>query len=172
MAKDFALIALVAKHEVAARVYSWNEPWITLGKFQNPLTDLLSNCPVPHVMRPTGGRAVLHGHDITIGLAISLSTIAESAEDVALLSRSVRRVYKIAVAPIISALESCGVDAVLGEEVVGPSKGAKSADCFAHISANDVVDRATLHKVCGVAMLLTKEAVLVQASIPVKEPPV
>ncbi len=123
-------------------------------------------------MRPTGGRAVLHGHDITIGLAISLSFIASGEEDLALFSRSVRRVYRIAVAPIISALRSCGIDAVLGEEMKGHAMGPKSADCFANVSANDVVDQKSLRKVCGVAMLLTREAVLVQASIPICEPQV
>ncbi len=170
MARDAELLAICEKEGVAARVYTWSEPWVTLGRFQKPISDIKLDSPVPYVMRPTGGRAVLHGHDITIGLAISLSSMAKGGEEVTLLSRSVRRVYRVAVLPIIYAFRSCGIDAVLGEELRGIVELPKSADCFAHVSANDVVDRKALRKVCGVAMLLTRDAVLLQASVPIAEP--
>jgi lipoate-protein ligase A len=170
MAADEALLNKLDHRSVAARVYGWTEPWITLGKFQIPERDLLPGCRVSYSMRPTGGRAVLHGHDVTIGLAIKLSCFARDDESAAAISRSVRRAYRGAVGPIIAAMNACGVDACLGEDIKGLQAGPKSADCFAHLSANDVVDRRSLKKVCGVAMLLTSDAVLVQASIPVDPP--
>jgi len=112
----------------------------------------------------------LHGHDITIGLAIALSAIQEDGESIEVLSRSVRRVYRRAVAPIILAMRECGVDAALGEAIKGAERTPRSADCFAHVAANDIVDGKTLNKACGVAMLLTTEAVLIQASMPVRAP--
>ena len=60
----------------------------------------------------------------------------------------------------------------LGENTrfLKPSGSARparlAADCFAHVSANDLVDPDSGLKVCGCALRLTDKAVLVQASIP------
>lgn len=173
MGSDFALLSSLNSNGWVARVYSWSEPWVTLGKFQLAVRDLLPNCPVPSVLRPTGGRAVLHGHDITIGLAMSFRVLAANESEIPALSRSVRKVYRRAVGPILIALNECGIPACLGEALSeSRPDGPRSADCFAHIAANDVVDRRSLKKICGVAMLLTQDAVLVQASIPAAEPKV
>lgn len=169
MARDAALLDNLDRTGVAARIYSWDGPWISLGMFQKPERDLKSGCPVPYVMRPTGGRAVLHGHDVTVGLAIALEHISER-KDPQQVARSVRAVYRRATQPLIAALRECGVDACLGEVLKGSMPSPKSADCFAHIGANDVIDRKRLTKVCGIAMRLTGAAVLIQASIPVGQP--
>lgn len=194
MARDFALLDEVREGPWAARVYTWSEPWVTLGKFQDPETDLVPGCTVPYAIRPTGGRGVLHGHDITIGLALRFDALAQGDPDSSPsipfpflpegrvgassprrirggpLNRSVRSAYRAGVAPLIEALRVCGIDACLGEEFKGRESGPRSADCFAAISANDVVDRRSLKKVCGVAMLMAEHGVLLQASIPVGPP--
>lgn len=170
MARDAELLISMGSSGVSGRLYSWSGPWVTLGRFQNPETDLLPNCKVPHAMRPTGGRAVLHGHDLTLGLAVHFRCLKEPDEAVEAVSRSVRRAYRGVVGPIVQALRSCGVDACLGESIVGMSRGPRSADCFSQVSSNDVVDRQSLKKVCGVAMLLSPIGVLVQASIPIGPP--
>jgi lipoate-protein ligase A len=168
MRLDAELLASVsAAAPILSRVYGWDGPWVTLGMFQNPDRDLKPQCPVPWAMRPTGGRAVLHGHDVTLGLAMHLALV-ESISGVPIdkLRRSVRAAYRVAVQPVIHALRECGVPAMLGEERPEGLLAPRSADCFATISGNDVIDARTGKKVCGIAMRLTEEAVLVQASIP------
>ncbi|HMS56006.1 MAG TPA: hypothetical protein PKA27_11460 [Fimbriimonadaceae bacterium] len=159
--------AELPEDEVVARVYSWDGPWVSLGLFQHPESDLKTGCPIRWVKRPTGGRAVLHGHDVTVGLSIPFAAIDPTSD----LSRSVRRAYRAAAEPIISALNALGVPACLGEEVPSrEQKGPRSADCFAAISANDIVNRETLQKVCGCALKLRAHSVLLQASIPACPP--
>ncbi|MEA2553504.1 MAG: lipoyl(octanoyl) transferase [Fimbriimonadaceae bacterium] len=142
------------------RVYSWTEPWITLGKFQSPEKDLMPGSDVPWVLRPTGGKAVLHGHDITVGFAMPLAGS----------SRSLRAVYRAMADPLICALRECGLPAALGENTRFSGRGPRVADCFAYLSANDIVDERTGQKVCGCALKVTRTAALVQASIPAGRP--
>lgn len=163
MARDAALLE---RGQYCARVYTWDGPWVSLGMFQSPERDLLPNCPVPSVLRPTGGRAVLHGHDVTVGLAIPLAHIDPNAD----LTRAVRRVYRALATPLIKSLRVCGIPAVLGEETPFHGRSPRSTDCFAHVAANDIVDERTGVKVCGCALRITETAALVQASIPAGPP--
>ena len=114
MARDVALTELIGTN---VRVYQWDGPWVSLGRSQTATHVLTEGCPVPHVIRPTGGAAVLHGHDITIAIAFKS------------VSRSVRADYLDATAPIIDALMRCGVYASLATVAKGPL--SKTADCFA-----------------------------------------
>lgn len=47
------------------RLYQWDGPWLSLGYAQKPLA-----CEIPCVRRPSGGRAVLHHHEITYAMAL------------------------------------------------------------------------------------------------------
>jgi len=156
MARDCELLANAEKGQPGCRVYDWDGPWISLGFNQNPQEDLLNPDLVPWVMRPTGGKAVLHGNDVTVGLALPLSAP----------SRSIKSAYRAIAQPLIHALNKCGLPAALAEETRFSGRGPKSADCFAHVSPNDIVHRDLGIKVCGCALRLTAKAVLVQASIP------
>jgi hypothetical protein len=71
---------------------------------------------------------------------------------------------------MIAALRACGLPAALGEDTKFLGKGPRVADCFAHVSANDIVDERTGAKVCGCALKVTQNAALVQASIPAHKP--
>jgi len=108
------------------RVYGWDGPWVSLGMWQDPERDLLDPSLVPWVMRPTGGGAVLHGHDVTVALAAPLELILERRrrrpnaqsrleEGFVPQSRSVRAMYRWLTAPILEALRECGLPAVLAE---------------------------------------------------------
>ncbi|MCO5295445.1 MAG: hypothetical protein M9921_01165 [Fimbriimonadaceae bacterium] len=141
------------------RVYRWDGPWVSLGRFQRPERDLLDPKATPWVMRPTGGKAVLHGHDLTVGLAAPLALAGAGP-------RELKVAYRWVAAPIIAALRACGVAAALGERTRFAGKGGATADCFTHVSPNDIVDERTGVKVCGCALLLGKRALLLQASIP------
>ena len=75
MARDAELLERAERGESAARVYSWDGAWVSLGRFQRPEKALLRSEEIDWVMRPTGGKAVLHGHDVTVGIALPLRDI-------------------------------------------------------------------------------------------------
>lgn len=156
MARDLAMLEAAVP---SSRVYTWSGVWVSLGRFQAPLQDLVPGNQTPWVRRQTGGRAVLHGHDWTVALVLPLSG-----------ARSVRAVYRRLVAPLVEALRCCDLRAALGEDTSYVAKGTKGlADCFATTSPNDVVDSRG-RKVCGCALRVTREAALLQASIPKTAP--
>lgn len=163
MERDLALLDEAEKGTVGARVYGWDGAWVSLGRFQDPELAIRLGAPVQTVIRPTGGRAVLHGHDVTLGLAVPIATLQASVRDV-------RKVYRNLALPLIAALATCEVPAALGEETEFADRTPRSADCFSHVSRNDIVDRTTGRKVCGCALRVTHSAALVQASIPAAEP--
>ncbi|MCA0362036.1 MAG: hypothetical protein LCH41_13415 [Armatimonadetes bacterium] len=148
---------------VRARVYQWDRDWVSLGMFQTPETALVDGCHTPWVMRPTGGKAVLHGHDLTLGMSAPLALIGTD-------SRGVKTAYRWLAEPIISALNEVGIPATLAERTPFVRGAGKVADCFAHVAANDIVHPGTGQKVCGCALRLTHDAVLLQASIPLGRP--
>jgi len=178
------------------RVYSWTGPWVTLGMFQDPVKALIQPTKVGWTKRNTGGKAVLHGHDITVGFAMPLAMIADiswnlnevTTEDQEwlredgqtftapagtqiLVNRSTKAAYRTLTPPLIQAMRACGLPAALGENTRFAAKGsARVADCFAFVSANDIVDERTGQKVCGCALRVTQNAALLQASIPIGTP--
>lgn len=165
MAVDVALLEAAEQGRGEGRVYSWTGVWVTLGRFQSPEKDLLEPETTNWVIRPTGGKAVLHGHDTTVGLALPLSLLEADP-------RSIRSVYRAAVGPLVEALNACGLPAVLADGTRFAQRGVKTADCFAFTSPNDIVHRDTGIKVCGCALRVTERAVLLHASIPHAAPSV
>jgi lipoate-protein ligase A len=163
MARDLALLRAAEEGRTGCRVYAWDGPWVSLGRFQSPERDLVDPSGTNWVVRPTGGKAVLHGHDVTVGLAVPLSIIEVD-------HRSLKAIYRAAVAPIVSALRACGVPAILADATQFSSRGRPTSDCFAFSSPNDIVDENSGLKVCGCALRLTDSAVLVQASMPNGKP--
>jgi len=164
MKKDCALFTRTQREgKKYLRIYEWDGAWVSLGRFQNPLTDLLRHDLVPWVVRPTGGNAVLHGHDITISLSLPLSIFELNA-------RNIKAAYRKLISPIVAAFRKHNIQAILAEESRFISKGMQTADCFRHIAPLDVVDESTGRKLVGCAMKVTKESVLAQCSIPVDLP--
>ncbi len=165
MSTDRRLLTCAEVGAILGRLYTWSEPWVTLGCFQDPRKDLVPECAVPWIMRPTGGRGVLHGHDVTLGFAAPLSIFDKSGG-----GRRLRAIYRAIAQPLIEGLQAGGVNAVLGEDTLFASRLGTGADCFAHVSANDIVEPKTGAKVCGCALKVSSAAVLLQASIPVGSP--
>lgn len=161
MARDQAMLQAAERGVRESRVYAWEGPWVSLGRFQKPEQTLIDPGMMRWVMRPTGGKAVLHGHDITVALALPLGA--------SLYGRRVKAVYHVMVQPIVVALRSCGVSASLGEGS-GDRVVSGSADCFASSAPVDVVEAATGTKLCGCALRITRSAALLQASIPYRRP--
>jgi len=153
MARDTELLRRAEQGETIARIYGWTALWVTLGRFQRPETTLVEPKSTPHTVRPTGGAAVLHGHDLTVAIAMPIQ-------------RSVKGTYRVATEPLIAALNAAGVPAILAEDIGADDGDPARIDCFAGSSANDIVHRQTRQKACGCALRRTHTAVLLQASIP------
>jgi lipoate-protein ligase A len=158
--QNMALDSALAGDQPIVRIYEWSEPWVTLGRFQDPQSSLLPGCPVRWTLRPTGGKAVLHGHDLTVAVFLP----AAPGE------LSVKRAYRTLIQPIVTALARVGVRAALGEETAFITRGLRTADCFRHVSPNDVVDPATGRKLVGCALRIDSTGVLAQCSIPLRAP--
>ena len=70
MALDEALALSVRKGDSppVLRLYSWSRPAVSIGAFQKIADidfDYCHTCAIPIVRRPTGGRAILHGDELT-----------------------------------------------------------------------------------------------------------
>ena len=164
MAEDADALDAASRGVCTARIYQWDGPWVSLGMSQKPEEALnLEACAqlgVRWVLRPTGGRAVLHGADVTFSLACPLSEVGGGP-------RNVRAAYRALAPLIVEALARAGARATLGER--SPSLGAanyRGVDCFRSLSANDVADAESGVKLAGTALRIRGESVLMQASIP------
>jgi len=164
MRRDQELLDHAGSGVAACRLYTWDGIWVSVGRFQSVERDLVSPAKAKWVRRPTGGKAVLHGHDMTVSLAMPLSKWPNSDQ------RSIKFAYRATVQPLITAMRACGIDAVLAEESIYANSGSRSGDCFAFSSPNDVVESTSGSKLCGCALRLTQTAVLLQASIPIAKP--
>ena len=154
MARDAALL-----ESGGWRVYGWDGPWVSLGRFQTPERALAPGWD-RWCVRPTGGRAVLHGHDVTLAYAL-----AHDGD-----GRALKALYRRLIAPLVEALNDCGLSCRLAETTRYVGRGRESEDCFAFRSPNDVVCPDTGLKVCGCALRVTERAALLQASVPAGPP--
>ena len=165
MSRDAALFSLAELGQPGGRVYGWTGACVSLGRFQVRERAVLA-CSLPTVQRPTGGKAVLHGHDVTLGLALPLVWLGLDSAG----RRSVAQVYRAIAGLVVPCLQEAGVTAELGENTRFVRDGRHFSDCFAVVSPNDIVDPVTGQKVCGCALRIGDSAVLLQASIPAGPP--
>ena len=163
MSLDREALNLAEQGTASFRVYGWDGLWVSLGRFQQPENAILDPAFDRWVVRPTGGKAVIHGNDITVCMAVPLMRLGAG-------SRSVRTAYRKLAQPLIEALRACGLAAALAEQTPHVSSGTRVADCFAFNSPNDIVHEETGEKVCGCALRIGDTAVLMQASIPIGPP--
>ena len=57
------------------RVYAWDRPCVSIGRLQDEAAVRAAFPGLPLVRRPTGGRAVRHGDDLTVSVAARLSDL-------------------------------------------------------------------------------------------------
>ncbi|MBL8064451.1 MAG: hypothetical protein JNM34_01205 [Chthonomonadaceae bacterium] len=165
MALDVDLFNKAELGTIGARIYSWDGPWVSLGVSQSPERALLTD-KVPWVSRPTGGKAVLHGHDVTIGLAATFGSLGLQGQ----LRPSVNQVYALVVPILARSLAACGLEVSVGSQGHDLNHIGPVVDCFAHVAPVDMVLTGSSQKVCGCALKLGKKSVLVQASVPASSP--
>lgn len=115
------------------RFYEWEPACLSLGRLQKldgPLQVLGERrVGLDWVRRPSGGRGVWHGAEVTYSLSLAL-------DDLPVESRSVVGAYKWLSQPLLSGLEVLGVRAELASSR-GENRGARN--CFLSSSQADAI---------------------------------
>jgi lipoate-protein ligase A len=156
MAFDHALMERARRTgEQVLRVYSWSVPTLSLGRHQvarNRIDpDVARAAGVALVRRPTGGRALLHHHEVTYSI-----TAALSRDD------SVRDWYTSINSVLLCALRALGVDAHAARSEDRTPVPA-TASCFARPDEGEIVVDG--RKLVGSALLRQQNALLQHGSI-------
>ena len=190
MAGDVALLEAFQRGEIppTLRVYQWASPALTYGVNQQlppRLVDACNALGIPMLRRPTGGKAVLHGHDLTLGLVFryesphtqALSPRAKGGEGQgeggSALRPYPRQVYQFLAPALIEAFAQVGIPAVQGDAPApDPRSPDDGGDCFATPAIADIAHADTGVKLMGCALLVRGASVLMQASIPLRAPDV
>jgi len=158
MARDAALLdeMIASIGFPAVRVYRWSKPAVTVGRLQN-IDDVGAAFPgMTLVRRPTGGRAVAHGEDLTVSVATRDEWLPKGTGGAVMSS------YQVIVTGIVEALRRHGIEAHLGERRRGTTG---SVDCFASTASCDIADVSTGAKLVGSAQRRERGAILQQMSI-------
>ena len=140
--------------EAVFRVYAWRRPTLSFGRHEGVRERfspaVLASCDVDAVRRPTGGRVLLHHHEVTY----SVTAPVEAGTPV---RQSYRRINEM----LSDALRRIGVDVREATAVAsgGPGNGA----CFAAPSAGELVVDG--RKLVGSAQVRERGALLQHGSI-------
>jgi lipoate-protein ligase A len=154
MVTDLEMLAAVAEGAPPAlRLYRWDPPALSLGRFQ-PETDVderaCERAGVDVVRRPTGGRALLHGGDLTYAVAMPRPVGAAGSVDA---------VYCHLAAGLIAGLSRLGVEATVARHDGRPTGPV----CFTSMQGADL--RVGTRKLCGSAQVRRGAGVLQHGSV-------
>jgi lipoate-protein ligase A len=134
------------------RLYAWSGSWLSLGYAQSLDAATLAACraaDVRVVRRITGGRAVLHGADLTYAI-----TAPERA-----LPPTLEGAYRLVSGALLAALRATGVEA----EAAPRGTGTRDFDCFAAPATDEICVGG--RKLVGSAQRRVAGAVLQHGSI-------
>lgn len=132
MAIDQALLTLYKNgtSPPTLRFYQWDPPAISLGYFQRRHSVNISECRalgIDIVRRLTGGKAVLHQHDLTYGI------IAGKRDGI---PGSLESSYRLICDALLTGFRLLGIEAESGRERVS---AIQNDICFAHSAIGDIV---------------------------------
>jgi len=164
MAVDEAILeeVIAGRQPPTLRFYCWAKPSVSLGRLQR--AEKVLNLPlcqergIPVVRRLTGGKAVLHGHDLTLCVVAPLRCFAPAHR---VLDVHLRLVHALA-----RGFQLLGVNTrpvVRAERYL--LKGSH-ANCFAHALPGDLTTEDGV-KLVGGAQYRRADVVMEQMSIPV-----
>jgi lipoyl(octanoyl) transferase len=167
MALDEAVAASVRAGNAppTLRIYGWDVSSVSIGSFQR-IRDIdmeyCSRCNIPLVRRPTGGRAILHGDEITYGFSVKT--------DDGLFSRGLFDSYK----KISAAFERAFLKIGLAPELkllkdnrhTVTEDMKKSPLCFQSVSYGEISLNSS--KIVGSAQKRWPDGLLQQGSIPLR----
>ncbi|HXY94448.1 MAG TPA: biotin/lipoate A/B protein ligase family protein [Acidimicrobiia bacterium] len=155
MAADVALLDEVAAGAPPAlRLYRWAPPALSLGRFQpdaHVKTGVCARLGVEVTRRPTGGKALLHGADLTYAVALPRPAGRAGTVD---------GVYTRLAASLLAGLARLGVAAAVARHGAGPAAGPA---CATAMQGADL--RVGERKLCGSAQARARGAVLQHGSI-------
>jgi lipoate-protein ligase A len=159
MTTDTALLAALAANSTeipTVRVYTWDKHAVSIGRLQNEeaVRSLYPNLLL--VRRPTGGRAVLHGDDLTISIALRLEWLPPNC-------RSVLATHQLLMDPVKAALEAAGREVCYGGCAITSQRDI--VNCFDLAASCDLIDGHTGKKLVGSAQRREENALLQQISL-------
>jgi len=167
MARDEALFRLACGRNLAIlRFYGWSRPSLSVGHFQDIKKhfdhEKIMKDSLPLVRRLTGGRGVMHSHELTYCFAMSSSLMDPFNK---------RSVFKFVNGLFLAAFAGIGVNALLKDRSdPSCSREHLSGDCFRSVSEYEVAQVDGM-KLIGSAQMITSEGVLQQGSIPLNRSP-
>ncbi len=154
MAMDEALLDWCREHAertppkrlLIARTYTWDEPTLSLGVHQSDKSCQLAYNQHPEaravVQRPTGGRAILHGADVSYAFITNHP---------GLMNVPLKDSYCVLMAWVHQALEQCGVT-VQCDTDASDKRYALSALCFDTHTPHDLLSHQG-QKITGASQL-------------------
>lgn len=142
------------------RLYGWKRPAVSLGYFQK--TDETVNSRycrergIDIVRRPTGGRAVCHGHDLTYSIV--------SRENAARFRGGIMETYRIVSECIRRGLRRAGIQTTVAETHGTENAAERGGCCFSVPAQYELL--AGGRKICGSAQMRVRGVFLQHGSIP------
>jgi lipoate-protein ligase A len=163
MAADLYLLSQCEQSPcVFVRLYSWKTPSITLGAAEKPEETLdieaIARSNVAWIRRPTGGRSVLHDHDITYSCIFS--------QGIREMGTTLMETYEVISGCLMEGLDLSGIQCASHDS--GPDnqapRGRAKLPCFLSPNRHEIMVRGK--KLVGSAQKRTSKAVLQHGSIP------
>lgn len=160
MAIDEAIAISVLKGSSppSLRFYGWETPSVSLGYFQRIDEIHLHYClqnNIPVVRRPTGGRAILHGDELTYSF---------SSRNDERFSGGLKETYSLIGHAFLGAFRMMGLDVEMMERRQKGNTLIRSPLCFNSVSFGEISLRGI--KLIGSAQRRWNEGFLQQGSIP------
>ncbi|NYF24605.1 biotin/lipoate A/B protein ligase family protein [Sporosarcina sp. JAI121] len=165
MALDEALLEWHSKGEIGPvlRFYEWEPATLSIGYFQNVEKEInmdeVKKYGLGFVRRPTGGRGVLHEHELTYSVIVS-----ESYPD---MPETVTEAYRVISGGLLEGFRNLGLDATFSiprtAQQGNDLKKPKSAVCFDTPSWYELVVEGK--KVAGSAQTRQKGVILQHGAI-------
>ncbi|QWR76874.1 lipoate--protein ligase family protein [Candidatus Magnetomonas plexicatena] len=174
---NMALDEAIAESVVAGvavptlRFYGWTKPSITIGAFQKISDINLSRCnelEIAVVRRPTGGRAILHGNELTYSFSSVAGKFGRTHASVPFTDNLLNN-YRLISTAFLRAVKSFGIDAVLSQRrLKRKTLSLGNPLCFASTSFSEltVSTGGGGYKVMGAAQKRYDGGFLEQGSIP------
>ena len=158
MAVDEALLRSFKEGDAPLlRMYSWEMPSLSFGRFSRPEEVLhlerLQSLKMPYVRRMTGGGILVHGNDLSHTLIVSRAWVKE---------KGIKESYRYLCRFLLNFYHHLGFDADFAQEQ--KSILAHSDVCLAGMESYDIVIDGK--KIGGNAQRYTRNALLQHGSIP------
>lgn len=165
MALDEALLEWHSQGKIkpTIRFYGWEPATLSIGYFQKVEKEInleaVQKYGLGFVRRPTGGRGVLHEHELTYSVIVS--------EDHAMMPKGVTESYRVISEGVLHGFKNLGLDAYFAvpktKEEQDLLKSPRSAVCFDAPSWYELVVEG--RKVAGSAQTRQKNVILQHGSI-------